>query len=52
MKSVSDDDPKMIDGLSFWKAGKDGGAGTYSSGQGKKMLLDIYKHAILGIKPT
>ena len=35
MKSVSDVDPKLIDGLSFWKAGKDGGAGTYSSGQGK-----------------
>ena len=52
MKSVSDVDPKLIDGLSFWRAGKDGGAGTYSSGQGKKMLLDIYKHAILGIKPS
>lgn len=52
MKSVKDSDPKLMDGLSFWRAGKEGGAGAYSSGQGKKMLLDIYIHAILGIEPS
>ena len=50
MLSIESADSNLLNGLNFWKAGKEGGAGQYSSGQGKNMLFEIYKNAIIGKK--
>ena len=35
-------------GEEFWRVGKTGGAGQYSSGQGRSVLLKIFQNEILG----
>ena len=35
-------------GEEFWRVGKAGGAGQYSSGQGRSVLLKIFQREILG----
>ena len=35
-------------GEEFWRVGKTGGAGQYSSGQGRSVLLKIFQREILG----
>ena len=38
----------VVVGEEFWREGKTGGAGQYSSGQGRSVLLKIFHNEILG----
>ena len=38
---------KKVDGVNFWKTGKEGAAGQYSSGKGRNTLLEAFTRELL-----